>query len=287
MSSVTVRVLESIVPIRRFRRYLLDRLVLRPSRHFLDSGDQRPITFKTSAGRTQAFERCIGDQARTPDVVVVKFPGTAGRAERASSFPLSLVRSFQDSLSGKVITWNPPGYGNSEGKASLTEMVAAASDMLEQVIENELTDETVLWLCGNSLGCNTALHLASDPRTARRVDGLVLRNPPPLVPVIKHVASDYLLGRWIYPVADSVIPQMNAHWTAPQVRAPAVFLKSELDSLVLPELQQMIIDDYGGDFRLVSLDGLDHDGIPTEDHERQIEVALAWLWQQSHVLVAK
>lgn len=288
------------MPIRRFRRYLLDRLVLRPSQHPIDASGQRRITFPTRFGATDGFEQHVGLPDAPRNLIVVKFPGTSGRAERSSAFPFPLMQG----MTGKVITWNPPGYGGSEGKASLDVIANAASEMLSHVIANELGDEekgseapngsesrgvsangTSLWLCGNSLGCNTALHLASDPRTAGHVSGLILRNPPPLIPLVKHIASGYPMGRWIHPVADSLIPQMNALHTAPRAMAPAVFLQSELDSLVPPDFQRTIIDAYGGAKRIVPLEGLDHDGIATEEHEDEIEASLKWLWQQSATLV--
>ena len=112
---------------------------------------------------------------------------------------------------------------------------------------------------------------------------MILRNPPPLIPVVKRIARQYPLGRLIDAVADTLDDRMNAIVTASQVDLPAVFLRSQLDSLVPPAMQSLVIDPYVGDKQIVELDGLEHDGIPDDAHELQIRDALRWLWESSAV----
>lgn len=262
-----------------FRRYLLDRMVLRPSRDELDSGPQHRMTVDVGGHDIEYFSHPFGVAKDKHDLVVVKFPGTSGRAEKSSDFPARLLRGTNaDDVSGLVLTWNPPGYGRSGGRASLTEMPAAAEAFFDTVVNRHAADSTI-WLSGNSLGCIPALHLAATDR-GPRIGGLVLRNPPPLVPVVKQVAKNYPLGKYIGPIAESLVPKMNAELTAPRAKPPAVFLKSMSDSLVHPSLQDELASRYGGICQVVPMDGLDHDGVPTDQHERLISQSLLWLWEQ-------
>ena len=140
-------------------------------------------------------------------------------------------------------------------------------------------------LCGNSLGCATALHVAAAIRPDRGRTSMILRNPPPLIPVVKRVARRYPLGRLIDPVAEVLDDRMNATLTASCVDLPAVFLQSQLDSLVPPELQTQVVDAFAGEKQVVVLKGLEHDGLPDESQENDIRRSLEWLWHQSDIAI--
>lgn len=259
----------------KIRHMLLDRMVLRPSQDPLECGGQQRHEIRTGKHSIEYFSQRFGPAKDRPDLVILKFPGTAGRAERSSVFPGNLL----DGVSGIVITWNPPGYGGSTGRAGLRVIADAAKDFLAETTLR-CVDDSRLWLIGNSLGCNVAMSLAAAD-SDNKIDGMILRNPPPLVHVVKRVARNYPLGRLMDPVAESLIADMNADLTAPLSRVPAVFLKSMADSLVPPELQDRLIGRYGGPRQVVPLAELEHDGQLTEQHERDVLVALDWLWQQT------
>ena len=250
-------------------------MVLRPSRDVLDCGTQQRMELTADGQTIEYFLQPFGESNKPHDLIVLKFPGTGGRAERSSAFPGEML----DGVSGLVLTWNPPGYGRSSGRASLSRIAEAAGVFFSEVLARH-AEKSVVWLCGNSLGCNVALSIASSD-DKKQIDGLVLRNPPPLIPVVKRVALKYPLGKYIKPVAESLIREMNAELTSPLVTAPAVFLQSMSDSLVPPKLQNRLIGLYGGQHQVVAMDGLDHDGIPTDDQELQIQQSIAWLWLQS------
>jgi alpha-beta hydrolase superfamily lysophospholipase len=250
-------------------------MVLRPSRDPLDHGTQQRMEIHLDGQRIEYFISRFGAQKETHDLVVLKFPGTGGRAERSSPFPGTLLND----VSGLVLTWNPPGYGRSSGRASLRRIAAAAHVFFAEAISRHAAGSRV-WLSGNSLGCNVALSLAASD-VNKQIDGLILRNPPSLIPVVKRIALKYPMGRYVKPVAESLVEEMNAELTSPAVTAPAVFLKSMSDSVVPPKLQDRLIDLYSGAHHVVAMDGLEHDGIPTDDHERLIQRALVWLWQQA------
>jgi alpha-beta hydrolase superfamily lysophospholipase len=111
--------------------------------------------------------------------------------------------------------------------------------------------------------------------------GMILRNPPPLLPVVKRIAARYPLGRWLDPVVDTLCDSMNAALTASQVQLPAVFLQSELDTLVPVAHQDQVIRSYAGPRQVVVLEGLPHDGIATDAHVPLIRQSIDWLWQHS------
>ncbi len=272
--------------IRSFRRHLLDRFVLRPTRHpigyapkerILLTVDQ--ITDEYFVERRSGLPELSSNETRNesaqrklrPDLLILKFPGTAGRAERASSWPCE----FLPKLNVKLCSWNAPGYGASSGRASLSAIPARALRFWSLVTQEYQGMMPPVWLIGNSLGCATATYLASRPDI--NVQGLVLRNPPPLIPTIKRVARQYPLGHLTDGIAESLPPEMNLAITAHEARVPTVMLQSEQDQLVPPELQMQVFDSLPGPKRLVVMKGLGHDGVATESHEGEIGEAIDWL----------
>jgi len=255
-------------------RYLLDRMVLQPSRNPLEHPSQQRVMLRACGRPLECFVRKNHDDGRPPELLVLKFPGTAGRAERSSEFPMSMLGDTRVT----IWTWNPPGYGRSGGRASLPRIAEAALEFLTQVQQRYSNGPMSLWLCGNSLGCVTALHVAASAQLDPHKTGMVMRNPPPLIPVVTRVAKQYPLSRLTRPVIDSLCDSMNAMLTARQVKLPAVFLQSELDTLVPPSDQDQLIEVYAGPRRIVPLEGLGHGCVATELHEPLIEASVQWLW---------
>jgi uncharacterized protein len=263
--------------LRSFRRHLLDRMVLRPSQHAIHVPHQKKVLLPCGADAVECFVQQTHDDSEQPELLILKFPGTAGRAERSTSFPISMLETKRTA----IWTWNPPGYGGSSGQASLSNMPHAASTFWTAVTEKHAGPNTSIWLCGNSLGCATVLHLAAkhapDPKRA----GLILRNPPPLRRVIKRAAKPYPHFGLINPVISELCDSMDTMKTAPRVNLHAVVLQSELDTLVPVDFQNEILECYGGPFRKVLMEGIDHDGLATEQHEPEICNSVRWLWKHT------
>lgn len=262
--------------IHTFRRHLLDRLILEPSRDPIDPGLQQRELLSWEGQSFEVFVQSSADNGEPIDLLVLKFPGTAGRAERSTDFPMSMMPELRVA----IWTWNPPGYGGSEGRATMASMTKAAVAFQQQAVARAAGPETPVWLCANSLGCATALHAAANIEPSDYRYGMVLRNPPPLIPVFKHIADRYLLGKLAHSITDALCEEMNAVITAGKVSFPAVILQSELDTLVPTTMQQQVIDAYAGPTRSVCLEGLDHGGPPEEEHVPLIQNAIDWLWQQ-------
>lgn len=265
------------MPIESIRRYLLDRMVLRPSRHPIEYPHQERRVLKCGGRELECFVQCSQPSETPPDLLVLKFPGTAGRAERASEFPSTLL----DVPNWAIWTWNPPGYGRSDGRASLPTIAAAATCFYDHVVSAIAGPTTSVWLCGNSLGCLSALHVAADRKPDRSHTGLLLRNPPPLGRVVQRIADRYPHFGFVNPIIASLCDPMDALATSRLVDLPGVFLQSELDTLVPVEFQNEIIDLYGGESQVVLMEGLGHGCLATETHEPLIENAIDWLWNKT------
>ncbi|WP_153555952.1 alpha/beta hydrolase [Roseimaritima sediminicola] len=263
------------------RTRIADRVVLLPSTDEIEPGTQQRVELQAGPyGRIEAFVHAEQGLSETkPRLLVIKLPGTGGRAERSSQLPVN----FLDEVHAEVWTWNPPGYGRSPGRASFANLPAAALDFFDAVVQRRRGEQTRVWVMGNSLGCASALYQASQ----RAVDGLILRNPPPLVQTIPHVALRHraaLLHPLVRPVArwiSSGIPaEMDALETAPKCDMPAVFIQAECDTMVPPALQQLIRDAYAGEIRLVRWEGLEHHEMPEESQLEELGEAVGWLMEQ-------
>jgi pimeloyl-ACP methyl ester carboxylesterase len=252
-------------------------MVLRPSRYPIEHAPLTRVMLQSSGRPLECFTQKNFDGEQPPELLVLKFPGTAGRAERSTEFPLSNLGDVR----GTMWTWNPPGYGRSAGRASLTRIADAAIDFWKQVTQRELAQSTSVWLCGNSLGSATALHVAAAMQPDPIKSGIILRNTPPLALVVKRAAQHYPLARFVGPIAESLCDSMNVILTARKVNLPAIFLQSELDSLVPVAYQNQIVKAYAGESRVVLMEGLSHGGVATEFHEPMIDDSLRWLWEQT------
>ncbi|MEL6108661.1 MAG: alpha/beta hydrolase [Planctomycetota bacterium] len=260
--------------VRSVRWRLLDRFVLRPTRDTIPYAPKRREILSCGNWEIESFVQSFCPEGRDPDLLVLKFPGTSGRGERASEYPAS----FLPGVACELRTWNPPGYGASPGRASLMSMPQAADAYLSHILQRIDRSITRVWLVGNSLGCVTSLALASQEET---IDGVILRNPPALVEVVKRVARRYPLGFLADPICESLHPSMNALITAQQTTMPTLMFQSELDDLVPPSSQARVYEALKGPKRKVILKGIGHSGIPSEDQYPVIAESVRWLWEHS------
>ena len=268
------------------RSRLLDRLVLRPTRHRItpEIGDLIELPPRPGdrgpALSSLRIAAAGGPVART---IVCKFPGNAGRAERSSAFPGPALGREPT----VVWTWNPPGYGQSGGRASMAAMPPAAIEWVGRVVDWERQNRSVdpnqfrLILCGNSIGCCAALAAASSSENGwrDRIDGIILRNPPALGPVIRRVALRYPMGPRLVGWLLQALPEtMDATRTIGRVDPPVVWIASQCDTLVPIDLQRRIIDSHPGRVVAVLLEGAGHNDVPTADHRRHIDEAIERLF---------
>lgn len=219
--------------------------------------------------------------------LVLKFPGNAGRAERSSSFPLAVLRGDDVGSGGSVWTWNPPGYGSSDGPASLATYAPSAIAFADRVYQAttiragaERQSRRRIFLCGNSMGCCAAIHIAARWQHRDQIAGLILRNPPPLNLVVMRIANRYPMGKMIRPIAESLPRAMNAIHEIVNVDAPVVWIACQDDSLVPISLQSKIFEKHPGIHDQVLLAGLDHNESPDAAQTRQICEAISKMVQR-------
>jgi pimeloyl-ACP methyl ester carboxylesterase len=256
---------------RTFLTWLTDRLILCPTRHPIEATGKTPRLVPWSGGQLEIWtQRVGGDPAAAADLYVLKFPGTAGRAERSTIHPADAWPG----LSVELWTVNPPGYGGSSGTASLRTTAAVADAVLEQ-FQTQAAGRPLI-ITGTSLGCVSALYLGA----RHAVAGLILRNPPPLRQVMLARFGWWPLKPGTHLLSRQVPPELCAIRNAAAVTAPAVFITAGQDRVVPPSCQQQIAEAYAGPKQVLSLPQADHHTPMSDEELEQYGRRLDWLRQQ-------
>lgn len=259
---------------------LADRLVLCPSRQPIDAPQKSRRSVACGGRKLEVWiERTTGSASEcdAADVFVLKFNGTGGRAERATVHPLEVW----DGVAGEVWSPNPPGYGGSEGRASLQSLAAAARTVFEELLS--VAGNRPILVTGNSLGTVTALHVAAYFADVPNLAGLVLRNPPPLKELIRGKFGWRTLGL-AHGVAKRIPPELDSVANAARIRVPCVIHCAGRDRIVPPRYQRLVIDAYAGPKQIVTVADADHVFTLSPDEAEEYARALRWLRGQSSVL---
>lgn len=252
-----------------FLSWLTDRIILEPSRHGIDVPHKQRKLVPNAEGQLELWVHQAGAlrEGSDPDLYVLKFPGTASRAENSTG----LVESCWPELCVEIWAVNPPGYGGSSGRPSLQHIPSMASRALDALKAHAA--ERPLLIAGGSLGCVSALYLAAN----ERVDGLLLQNPPALRETI-----DAQTGWWHFTWARAVIARqipvvLDSVRNAAKAHVPAVFLVAEQDRIVPAPVQQQIIRAYKGPKKVLSRPGADHDTPLDASDLQQLRSLASWL----------
>lgn len=260
-----------------FMNWLANRTILCPSTNPIDAEGKVRHLIPTGDKQLEAWvanHEPPNDASQGHDrhgLTIIKFPGTAGRAERASVHPAEIWTSFNT----EVWTINQLGYGGSDGPADIKSFPSSC-DAVYQFLANQYPDN-LIFVTGNSLGCISALYLAA----RHAVAGVLLRNPPPLRQLIstrpKYSWWNFGMSRF---VANEVPIELDAVANANLASAPCLFVQSARDRVVPCSYQDQIIDNYSGSSRKLSIPNADHhEPIGEDQHEAYIE-SLQWLEQQ-------
>ena len=262
---------------------LADRVVLRPSRQPIPAPHKNRRCIACGAGQVEVWiERTssgsgAGAGSPEPEVFVLKFNGMGGRAERTTVHPLEVW----DGLPGEVWSPNPPGYGGSEGRASLQSLALAARAAFEELLT--IAGDRPIVVAGNSLGTTTALHVAAHFADVPNLAGLVLRNPPPLKELIRGKYGWRTLGL-AHGVASRIPPELDSVANAARIRVPCVIHSAGRDRIVPPRYQRLVIDAYAGPKQIVTVADGDHVFTLSPDEAEEYVQALQWLRLQSAAL---
>ena len=256
--------------------WVTDRLILEPTRHEIHVPDIEREVLDFADGHLEIwvhrFGPCGDGRAKgEPEFYVLKFPGTASRAENA----VALVESCWPDSCIEVWAVNPPGYGGSSGQASLSHIPAMASRALEEV--KKVARDKPLVVAGGSLGSVSALYLAAN----YPVDAMLVQNPPALREVIQGQ------GRWWHfnwatrLIANQVPEALDSVRNASNVRAPGVFSVAGKDRIVPAEYQQKIVDAYAGPKRVAYRPEADHHTPLSGEDLQQLRSLATWLRQDA------
>lgn len=198
-----------------------------------------------------------------PDYYILHLGGVRKRAE------IGMDREIFDKLPKKrfrVWALNYPGFGESEGNASLKLLVPAALEAFD-LLRIQANGVPIL-LSGQSIGTAVALALA---RQRAEVAGLILLNPGSFEGMVQ---SSWFLWTVSNCWDSRILRELNSVENAEQIPVPAVFLKSLKNQAVPVEFQIKIFNSYAGKKEIVVFDRDD-------DEERNvgqiIQEKLRWL----------
>jgi pimeloyl-ACP methyl ester carboxylesterase len=211
------------------------RLLLFPSRGEIDLGGAERRMVPDAEGAVETIRaRSPGARTAPARAIVLCFYGNADRAER-------WVRGEADAFgSWPVEVWgvNYPGYGRSEGRATLAGVARAAEVVLAEAEKLRLP----LYAMGTSMGSTAALHIAA----TGRLRGLFLHNPPPLAQLIRGRYGWWNLWLLAGPVSLGVPRALDSLANARKTVVPTLMLSSGRDEVVPFEYQTQVFEACAG-----------------------------------------
>jgi hypothetical protein len=247
---------------------IASKAILRPTRNPIDPDSQKRFWITTPWGRQEVFrqDRWIGGS--NPQRLFIKLTGSSGRAEKSTKFPLDRIET-----SSSVVTWNPPGFGASEGNAHLDIHCRSVPLLYDQCRSIPEFQDIPIYILGNSLGGALAIYLA----TVRPVAGLILCNPPSLPELLRRYNRWWNFGfggTWL----GKCLPRpLSTIELAKQCDTPAVFVTSLEDELVPATLQKEIVSAYRGNLYPIEVEGAGHQLRLGDLPHGQMKKALDWL----------
>lgn len=255
-------------------RRLADKFILQPTNHALPTEGKSRRVVRVGKHEVEVWvQRTRGCSTRDDsdaDLFILKFPGTGGRAERASEHPADRWPS----LAAEVWAVNPPGYGGSGGRASLRTLAPTAEAVFAAIQESAAGRPVIV--TGNSLGTVTALFVAA----RFPIHGLLLRNPPPVREIIIGRHGWWNLGIGARLLSFAIPLELCSISNAKSTAVPALFISSAKDRTVPPRFQQQVIDAHAGPNRVMVLPNADHRTPLAEEEKPHYAEHLDWLLKQ-------
>jgi pimeloyl-ACP methyl ester carboxylesterase len=255
-----------------FLTRVADRLILQPTTHYIDPEELVRRVIVTRSGEVEVWIASeISDLPDATKVLLLKFPGTGGRAERSGPHP---AEAWPD-ISCESWTINHRGYGGSPGPATVQNFAETCDSVLSEIVESFPDHKLVVY--GNSLGCLSALYVSARFPVA----AAYIRNPPPLAQMIttRPRYAWWSLGMSKL-IADQVPDSLDAIENARRSTCPALIVQSELDRVIPPKYQDLVISQFGGKVRKLVLRGADHHHRAGESQFEEYDEAVRWLGKQ-------
>lgn len=257
-----------------WRIRLVSRIILRPTRDPIEASHLQRLVVQVRGLKQELFCSTHSLDDPSPAVWFLKLPGSSGRAEKATAFPAELI-PFRTA----VLTWNPPGYGGSEGEANLKLAADLLPEVVEAVVQTLKWTSVPMFAMGTSLGGALSVHLC----TQRHVAGIILCNPPSLPELLLGYNRWWNLmrgGRWL---SESIPPPLHTISLVQRIRTPGILITSLADQIVPPELQQRIARSYAGPLKLIEVADADHDLRMAEIPLAEMRPAVQWLLSQAGI----
>jgi pimeloyl-ACP methyl ester carboxylesterase len=130
-------------------------------------------------------------------------------------------------------------------------------------------------LFGASLGATATLHVAASRPAG--LAGLILHNPPPIRQMILRQFGWWNLWLLAGPLAIQIPTELDSIANSRNIHIPAVFLLAEQDEIVAPRFQEIVVDAYAGEKRVIALRGAHHNSPIEEAGLVDFYKALDWL----------
>jgi uncharacterized protein len=250
-----------------------DRLILFPSREAIGVPGGKRVEVPGPQGMVEVWTmRSPGAASHEPEAFVLEFVGNASRAEW--SVPMTAEAWGQRPV--EVWSVNYPGYGGSAGGAKLKSISPAALAVFDAL--KARAGGRPIFLSGHSIGTAAALSVAA----RRPVSGLVLINPPPLRQLIIGAYGWWNLWLAAAPVSLQIPEDLDSMKNAGNVKAPAVFILGDLDTVVPPAYHMKVVNAFAGEKQLIHIpDGGHNDAIPSGPLARQHDNSMDWLWSKA------
>jgi pimeloyl-ACP methyl ester carboxylesterase len=170
---------------------------------------------------------------------------------------------------------NYPGFGHSQGPATLSSIVPAALDVYDAL--HAIAGKRPIFIDGNSFGAAVALHVA----TVRPTPALVLKNAPPLHQILLDRNGWWNLYLIAGPLAAQVPHELDAPTMAAKLSVPAAFMVAEKDTLVPPYYQAYVFDAYAGPKTIIRMPNLQHIDRADAASEKTLHDWIAARWQET------
>jgi pimeloyl-ACP methyl ester carboxylesterase len=231
----------------------------------IDSGKD-PHTVEFFVARSPAVHG--NDQ---PAAYMLEFCGNGGRAEDIAT---QRANRWGDH---PVEVWvmNYPGFGRSDGPASLTTIPGAALAAYDHL--SQQAGGRPIFVAGYSLGTTVAIYVAAH----RPAAGLILQSPPPIRSLLLGYYGWWNLWLLAWPTSLQVPPELDSLQNGPHAKAPAIFLLSARDETVPIKFQEMVVSKYSGEKLILLMSNATHDSAIPADEEIRLRDDLDWLWSRS------
>lgn len=150
-----------------------------------------------------------------------------------------------------ILLVNYPGYGNSQGKPGEKSFYRAALDIYDYAITREDVDPENIVLMGRSIGCGSAVFLASE----RKAKGVVLISPFESIRAVAQSKLPFL------PVGLLLRHPFDAKKYAGEINAPLLAFYGSEDNIIPPRHSMNLVEYWKGSHVIIELTGYGHNDV--------------------------